>query len=182
MVELSKREAVKKNATESEFLDRLEEDSTPTLTNKRTKKRNNIIKVEGNKEFFGDAIVGKIRALETELKNNPEIDNYNRIIGQIVEMETVMENPYILITDKKISNIQEILPLLETLMQLSGKLVIICDDIESEALSTLILNKLRGVLNVVAVKDNHDVKLANSIMRTIQEEFIEKVYITVNFK
>ena len=56
-----------------------------------TKKRNNIIKVEGNKEFFGDAIVGKIRALETELKNNPEIDNYNRIIGQIVEMETVME-------------------------------------------------------------------------------------------
>ena len=68
------------------------------------------------------------------------------------KMEAVVDNPYILITDKKISNIQEILPLLETLMQLSGKLVIICDDIESEALSTLILNKLRGVLNVVAVK------------------------------
>ena len=68
------------------------------------------------------------------------------------KMETVMENPYILITDKKISNIQEILPLLEALMQQSGKLVIICDDIEGEALSTLILNKLRGVLNVVAVK------------------------------
>ncbi len=68
------------------------------------------------------------------------------------KMEAIMENPYILITDKKISNIQEILPLLESLMQASGKLVIICDDIEGEALSTLILNKLRGVLNVVAVK------------------------------
>lgn len=68
------------------------------------------------------------------------------------KMEAIMDNPYILITDKKISNIQEILPLLETLMQNSGKLVIICDDVEQEALSTLILNKLRGVLNVVAVK------------------------------
>jgi len=68
------------------------------------------------------------------------------------KMETTMENPYILITDKKIGNIQEILPLLESLMQQSGKLVIIADDIEGEALSTLVLNKLRGVLNVVAVK------------------------------
>ena len=68
------------------------------------------------------------------------------------KMEAVVDNPYILITDKKISNIQEILPLLETLMQQSGKLVIICDDIEQEALSTLILNKLRGVINVLAVK------------------------------
>ena len=68
------------------------------------------------------------------------------------KMEAVMDNPYILITDKKISNIQEILPLLENIMQSSGKLVIICDDVEQEALSTLILNKLRGVLNVLAVK------------------------------
>ena len=68
------------------------------------------------------------------------------------KMEANVDNPYILITDKKISNIQEILPLLESLMQESGKLVIICDDIEGEALSTLVLNKLRGVLNVVAVK------------------------------
>ena len=68
------------------------------------------------------------------------------------KMEAIMENPYILITDKKISSIQEILPLLESLMQQSGKLVIIADDIEGEALSTLVLNKLRGVLNVVAVK------------------------------
>ncbi len=68
------------------------------------------------------------------------------------KMEAIIDSPYILITDKKISNIQEILPLLENLMQQSGKLVIICDDIEGEALSTLVLNKLRGVLNVVAVK------------------------------
>ena len=68
------------------------------------------------------------------------------------KMEAIMDNPYILITDKKISNIQEILPLLENLMQQSGKLVIVCDDVEQEALSTLVLNKLRGVLNVVAVK------------------------------
>ncbi len=68
------------------------------------------------------------------------------------KMEAILDNPYILITDKKISNIQEILPLLESLMQSSGKLLIICDDVEQEALSTLVLNKLRGVLNVVAVK------------------------------
>jgi len=68
------------------------------------------------------------------------------------KMEAVLDNPYILITDKKISNIQEILPLLENLMQQSGKLLIICDDVEQEALSTIVLNKLRGVLNVVAVK------------------------------
>ena len=68
------------------------------------------------------------------------------------KMETVMENPYILITDKRIGNIQDILPLLESLMQQSGNLVIIADDVEGEALSTLVLNKLRGVLNVVAIK------------------------------
>ena len=68
------------------------------------------------------------------------------------KMEVVMDNPYILITDKKISNIQDILPLLEELSQNSGKLVIIADDIESEPLSTLVLNKLRGVLNVAVVK------------------------------
>lgn len=68
------------------------------------------------------------------------------------KMVADLDTPYILITDKKISNIQEIVPLLETIMKSSGKLAIICDDIEGEALSTLVLNKLRGVLNVVAVK------------------------------
>lgn len=68
------------------------------------------------------------------------------------KMEAIIDNPYLLITDKKISNIQEILPILEVLIQQSGKLIIICDDIEAEALSTLVVNKLRGVLNVVVVK------------------------------
>ncbi len=74
------------------------------------------------------------------------------LVTNTEKMETVMENPYILLTDKKITNIQEILPVLEELMNQSGKLLIIADDIEGEALSTLVLNKLRGVLNVVAVK------------------------------
>ena len=68
------------------------------------------------------------------------------------KMEAVMDNPFILITDKKISNIQEILPILEELSGQGGKLVIIADDFENEVLSTLILNKLRGILNVVGVK------------------------------
>ena len=68
------------------------------------------------------------------------------------KMTVEYDNAYILITDKKIENIQEILPLLEELMKSSGKLLIICEDVAAEALSTLILNKLRGVLNVVAVK------------------------------
>ena len=68
------------------------------------------------------------------------------------KMEAVLENPYILITDKKISNIQEILPLLEQVVQHGLKLLIIADDIEGEALTTLVLNKLRGTFNCVAVK------------------------------
>ena len=68
------------------------------------------------------------------------------------KMEAVMDNPFILITDKKISNIQEILSILEELSGQGGKLVIIADDFENEVLSTLILNKLRGILNVVGVK------------------------------
>lgn len=68
------------------------------------------------------------------------------------KMEAVMENPYILITDKKITNIQEILPVLEQIVQTGRSLVIIAEDIEGEALTTLILNKLRGTFNCVAVK------------------------------
>ena len=68
------------------------------------------------------------------------------------KMEVVMDNPYILITDKKINNIQEILPILEEISSQSGKLLIIADDFENEALSTIILNKLRGILNIACVK------------------------------
>ncbi len=68
------------------------------------------------------------------------------------KMEATLENPYILITDKKISNIQEILPLLEQIVQSGAKLLIIAEDVEGEALTTLIVNKLRGTFNVAAVK------------------------------
>jgi len=68
------------------------------------------------------------------------------------KMEAVLDNPYILITDKKISNVQEVLPLLEQLVQTGSKLLIIAEDIEGEALTTLIVNKLRGTFNVVGVK------------------------------
>lgn len=68
------------------------------------------------------------------------------------DMEAVIEDPYILITDQKVTSIQDILPMLEKLMQISKNLVIIADDIEGEALTTLVLNKLRGAFNVLAVK------------------------------
>ena len=68
------------------------------------------------------------------------------------KMEAILDDPYILITDKKISNIQEILPVLEQIVQCGGRLLIIAEDVEGEALTTLIVNKLRGTFQVVAVK------------------------------
>ncbi len=68
------------------------------------------------------------------------------------KMEAVLDDPYVLITDKKISNIQDILPLLEQVVQAGARLLVIAEDVEGEALTTLILNKLRGTFNVVAVK------------------------------
>lgn len=69
------------------------------------------------------------------------------------KMEADLENPYILVTDKKISNIQEVLPLLQSIVEQGRPLLIIADDVDGEALPTLVLNKIRGTFNVVAVKD-----------------------------
>ena len=74
------------------------------------------------------------------------------MVSDTDKMEAVLDNPYILITDKKITNIQEILPVLEQIVQCGAKLLIIAEDVEGEALTTLIVNKLRGTFNVVAVK------------------------------
>src|SRR5690606_41477842 len=68
------------------------------------------------------------------------------------KMEAVLEDPYILITDKKISNIQEVLPVLEAVVQEGKSILIIAEDVEGEALATLVVNKLRGTFNAVAVK------------------------------
>ncbi|MCC7089011.1 MAG: chaperonin GroEL [Dehalococcoidia bacterium] len=67
-------------------------------------------------------------------------------------MEAVVENPYIIITDKKISAVQDILPLLEKVLQVTKDIVIVCDDVDGEALATLVVNKLRGTINILAVK------------------------------
>lgn len=72
--------------------------------------------------------------------------------GNSEKMEAVMENPYVLLTDKKITNIQDIIPLLESVMKAGSPILIVAEDVEGEALATLVVNKLRGTLDVVAVK------------------------------
>jgi chaperonin GroEL len=74
------------------------------------------------------------------------------MVSDVDKMEANLDNPYILITDKKITNIQEVLPILEQIVQMGKKLLIIAEDVEGEALATLIVNKLRGTFDVVAVK------------------------------
>jgi chaperonin GroEL len=98
---------------------------------------------------------GKGLALETKETSGMEFDNgfLSPYFATNTEtMEAVVENPFIIITDKKISSIQEILPFLEKLVKLTKNFVIIADDIDGEALATLVVNKIRGTFNVLAVK------------------------------
>lgn len=93
--------------------------------------------------------------LELEYKEGMQFDKgYSSpyFVTNAEKMEAEIENPYILVTDSKISNMQAMLPLLESFMKISKDLVIICDDTDGEALATLVVNKLRGVLNILAVK------------------------------
>lgn len=98
---------------------------------------------------------GKSVGTELEFTEGMQFDRgylSGYMVSDTEKMVADLDNPYILITDKKISNIQELLPLLEQLVQVGGKLLIIAEDVEGEALTTLVLNKLRGTFNAVAVK------------------------------
>ena len=105
----------------------------------------------------GVITIEESRGMETELEVVEGMHFARGYLSQYMvtdneKMVADLENPYILITDKKISNIQEILPLLESILQSSRPLLIIADDVDGEALPTLVLNKIRGTFNVVAVK------------------------------
>ena len=105
----------------------------------------------------GVITIEESRGMETELEVVEGMQFDRGYLSQYMvtdseKMEADLENPYILITDKKISNIQEILPLLESILQSNRPLLIIADDVDGEALPTLVLNKIRGTFNVVAVK------------------------------
>ncbi len=98
---------------------------------------------------------GKGIRMETEFTDGMQLDRgfvSPYFVSNPDRMEAVVDDPYILITDKKISGVQDILPLMEELMQVSKNFVIIADDVDGEALATLVVNKLRGTINVLAVK------------------------------
>lgn len=105
----------------------------------------------------GVITIEESRGMETELEVVEGMQFDRGYLSQYMvtdseKMVADLENPYILITDKKVSNIQEILPLLESILQTSRPLLIVADDVDGEALPTLVLNKIRGTFNVVAVK------------------------------
>ncbi len=114
---------------------------------------------EAMEQVTSDGVItleeSKTMATELEIVEGMQFDRGYLSAYMSTDMEkmvAVLDNPYILITDKKISNIQDILPILEQLVQTGSKLLIIAEDVESEALTTLVLNKLRGTFNCVAVK------------------------------
>ncbi len=130
-----------------------------------------VASISGNDKEIGDLIadvmekVGKDGVItveesrgvkfETEFVDGLQLDRgycSPYFVTNTDRMEAVIENPYIIITDKKVTAVQEILPLLEKALQVSKDIVIVCDDIDGEALATLVVNKLRGTINILAVK------------------------------
>ena len=130
-----------------------------------------VASISANNEEVGELIaeamdkvtINGVITLEESRTSNTEVDvvegmQFNKgvvspyMIKDKEKQETIVENPYILITDKKISNFKDILPIVEQTMKESKKLLIICDDMEGEALSTLVLNNVSGILDVTAVK------------------------------
>jgi len=147
---------------------------TVVANSKKVNGRDDIARVasiSANDEFVGDLIADAMEKVSTDgvitIEDSKTAETYSEVVegmqfdrGYITpymvtdtdKMEAVLDDPFILITDKKIANIQEILPLLEQIVQMGKKLLIIAEDVEGEALSTLIVNKLRGTFTVVAVK------------------------------
>ena len=140
----------------------------PVLTKEQI---SHVASISGNDRYIGDLIadvmekVGKDGVItveesrgikfETEFVDGLQLDRgyvSPYFVTNTDRMESVIENPYILITDKKISAVQDILPVLEKILQVTKDIVLICDDVEGEALATLVVNKLRGTINILAVK------------------------------
>ncbi|HNO65809.1 MAG TPA: chaperonin GroEL, partial [Tepidiformaceae bacterium] len=130
-----------------------------------------VAAISANDKYIGDLIadvmekVGKDGVItveesrgikfETEFVDGLQLDRgyvSPYFVTNTDRMEASIENPYILITDKKISAVQDILPALERILQMTKDIVIICDDVDGEALATLVVNKLRGTINILAVK------------------------------
>lgn len=129
-------------------------------------------------EAMDKVTINGVITLEESRTSNTEVDvvegmQFNKgvvspyMIKDKEKQESIIDNPYILITDKKISNFKDILPIIEQTMKESKKLFIICDDIEGEALSTLVLNNVSGILDVTAVKAPETGEYRNAILEDI---------------
>jgi len=109
----------------------------------------NPIEVKRGMDKASSAIIEELKKIAKEVKDKKEIAYF---ITDADKMEAVLENPYILLYDKKITNLKDILPVLEGIQQSGRPLLIVAEDVEGEALATLVVNKLRGILNIAAVK------------------------------
>ena len=157
-IELATKTAVEELHNISSVVDSKEAIAQVAAVSSRSEKVGQLI-ADAMEKVGNDGVITieESKGIETELDVVEGMQFDRGYLSQYMvtdndKMEAVLENPYILITDKKISNIQDILPLLEQILQQSRPLLIIADDVDGEALPTLVLNKIRGTFNVVAVK------------------------------